>query len=168
MKIGNWISVVSIIVSLIIAISSWIYTAWTMWKNNRPSVIIAIRHYRLANFMNRYLIIKNYGKTTADIKFVTSEWVTGENEKIDLSIWQDITLAPNQDDVYYLPDWIEGKLKIKVKYSRHNSLSKSGQFNDESEFNINKENDIELRVKNDKGETNYLAEIARSIQELKK
>lgn len=116
MKIGDWISVVSIIVSLIIAISSWIYTAWTTWKNNSPSVIIAIRNYRLANFMNRYLIIKNYGKTTADVKLVTSEWVTGENEKIDLSIWQDITLAPNQDDVYYLPDWIEGKLKIKVKY----------------------------------------------------
>ncbi|WP_251717082.1 hypothetical protein [Lactobacillus agrestimuris] len=86
MDISNWISAISIVVSLLIAISSWIYTAWTTWKNNRPNVVVSIRHYRLVDSMNRYLVIKNFGKVTADIKSMTSNWLTEENENIDLSI----------------------------------------------------------------------------------
>ena len=103
MNISNWISVISIVVSLLIAISSWIYTAWTTWKNNRPNVVVSIRHYRLADSMSRYLVIKNFGKVTADIKNVTGKWLTDGNEKIDLSIWKDTTLAPGQMTRFICP-----------------------------------------------------------------
>ena len=168
MNISNWISVISIVVSLLIAISSWIYTAWTTWKNNRPNVVVSIRHYRLADSMSRYLVIKNFGKVTADIKNVTGKWLTDGNEKIDLSIWKDTTLAPGQDDTIYLPDGIDGKLNVEIEYFRHKKQNKRNKFKDTFTFNINKVFDLEFKIKGGNNEETFLAEIARTLQEMKK
>lgn len=168
MNINNWISVISIVVSLLIAISSWIYTAWTTWKNNRPNVAISIRHYRLAGCMNRYLVIKNFGKMTADIKNVTADWLTDGNENIDLSIWKNTTLAPGQDDTIYLPDGVAGKLNVKVEYFRHKKQNLRNRFIDTFTFNINKEFDLEFKIKGGNNEETILTEIVRALQEIKK
>ena len=168
MDISNWISAISIVVSLLIAISSWIYTAWTTWKNNRPNVVVSIRHYRLAGSMNRYLVIKNFGKVTADIKSITSNWLTEENENIDLSIWEDTTLAPGQDDMIYLPNGIAGKLNVEIEYFRHEKQNNRNKFKDTFIFNINKEFDLEFKIKGGYNEETFLAEITRTLQEMKK
>lgn len=163
MKIGNWISVGSIIVSLIIAVSSWIYTAYTTWKNNRPRVVIAYKHYKLAG-MNRYLVIQNLGKTTAKIENISA--TLGSNN-IDLPSWEGITLVPGQSDTFYLKEGAEGKLNISIKYVGHNKSKIFGEkeFQEKFTYNINKERDMEF-ADGDKV-AKYLAEIAQGIQELK-
>ncbi len=164
MTIGNWISVGSIIVSLIIAVSSWIYTAYTTWKNNRPHVVISCKHYKLAG-MNRYLVIQNLGKTTAKIENISA--TLGSNN-IDLPSWEGITLVPGQSDTFYLKEGAEGKLNISIKYVGHNKSKIFGEkeFQEKFTYNINKERDMEF-ADGDKV-AKYLAEIARGIQELKR
>ena len=118
--------------------------------------------------MSRYLVIKNFGKVTADIKNVTGKWLTDGNEKIDLSIWKDTTLAPGQDDTIYLPDGIDGKLNVEIEYFRHKKQNKRNKFKDTFTFNINKEFDLEFKIKGGNNEETFLAEIARTLQEMKK
>lgn len=161
----QWISICSIIVSLLIAASSWIYTAYNTYKNNRPILVISLKHFRLAG-MNRYLLLQNLGKTTADIQSVTAEWDSKDNKKVDLSIWNSITFAVGQMDTIYLPENSKGKLTIKVKYSKHNKPRRA--FEDSFVFNINKEMDLEYTNIDQKDVPKYLADIARGIQELKK
>lgn len=168
LTIGNWISICSIIVSLLIAISSWIYTAYTTWKNNRPFIVITMKHYRLANTMNRFLSFQNTGKTIAKVNKISAVVVNSDKEKIpiDLSIWKNFTCAPNQHDTYYLKDGLEGKLTISVEYTRVDSKH---VYKDTFEYNLNKERDIEFRVNQTESKeiANYLCEIARGLQEIK-
>ncbi|WP_251717081.1 hypothetical protein [Lactobacillus agrestimuris] len=68
----------------------------------------------------------------------------------------------------YLPDGIAGKLNVVIEYFRHEKQNKRNKFKDTFTFNINKEFDLEFKIKDGNNEETFLAEIARTLQEMKK
>lgn len=120
MKISDWIQVIAILVSLAISVASLIQTRNSILDANRPYISIYIETLDTVYF-GKYIVIKNFGKTSALIKSISVE--SNNNDipnDFDLSTLQNGIIAPNQKFTNSLDKSFKSTLTFHITYAELN------------------------------------------------
>lgn len=109
MSIDNWISIVGIALPIIGGVITFMVKSYSDSKKRneelRPNVFITYKRFRKNDFFQEVLVLKNYGKTTAQVKKISIQPLFHNNGNISLSDFnpnsfssiKDFPLAPGQE-----------------------------------------------------------------------
>lgn len=125
MQISDWISIVLCILSFLLAAISIVTVVITLRQNHkmienatRPYIAISYETTCLAkNEPKRYIVVKNYGQSAAEIKSVSCVGLQNEAFLDQFNNLKDSSLAPMQRRIYYLQDSIDSKKNGPVTFS---------------------------------------------------
>lgn len=88
------------IISLLIALASLIQNGKVIKEANRPNVVIFLHSTTIGKFIDKYLVIKNFGNTPAKIdKIICSRKIDFCNNLNPFNDLKNFTIAPTQSIV---------------------------------------------------------------------
>lgn len=116
MKISDWIQIIAILVSLIISVLSLTQTRRSILDANRPYISIYLETIDTTYF-EKYIAIKNFGKTSAVITHILVRSNNGDiPNDFDLSSLNDGIIAPGQKFTNFLDDGFGSNLIFDIIY----------------------------------------------------
>lgn len=172
MSIDNWISIVGIAFPIIGGMITLMFKSYSDSKKKneelRPNVFITYKRFRKNDFFREILVLKNYGKTTAQVKKISIQPLFHNNGNTSLSDFnpnsfssiKDFPLAPGQE-IQTLIGISGADDELIIKENRHFKIEYSNIFFKEtyiSEYEVDEthfpilnylENDDEINVRLD-------------------
>lgn len=110
MGISDWINVVLCILSFALAVISVVTVVVTLRQNHkmienavRPYVVVSYETICMSSGSNnRFIVIRNYGQSAAEIKTITCIGIQDEIFLEQISHLEGSSLAPQQKRIYFL------------------------------------------------------------------
>ena len=139
LSIDNWISLVGISLPIIGGMLTFVVKSYSDAKKKneelRPNVFIPYKRFRKNDFFQELLILKNYGKTTAQVKEISIQPLFHNNGNISLSDFnpnsfssiRNLPLAPGQE-IQTLIGISGANNELIVKEKRHFRITYSNIF----------------------------------------
>ncbi|WLC97079.1 hypothetical protein Q5R05_05265 [Leuconostoc carnosum] len=182
LSIDNWISLVGISLPIIGGMLTFIVKSYSDAKKRneelRPNVFITYKRFRKNDFFREVLVLKNYGKTTAQVKEISIQPLFHNNGNISLSDFdpnsfssiKDLPIAPGQK-IQTLIGISGANDELIIKENRHFKITYSNIFFNKtyiSEYDVDEThftvlnylgNDDEIKVMLDKDQFSKLLAV---------
>lgn len=125
MQISDWINVALCILSFLLAAISVVTVVITLRQNHkmienatRPYIAISYETTcPVPNEPKRYIVVKNYGQSAAEIKDISCTGLENELLLRQFNKLKNSCLAPMQRRIYYIPDSINSRKNGPVTFS---------------------------------------------------